>query len=168
VGEHNTYRQVGEAAGIAVALLDVSKGAAAVLIVQWLLAVPLGDISISVITAGSPQVLVLLAGLAMIYGHIWSVYLRFTGSNGLASTISVLTILLPMELLITIAIIPILILITRNLILLTNIVLITVFISTGIITRSGLLITFCVILFLVLFIHFLPTALPDIIQSGNR
>jgi len=168
VGADNTFRQVGKTAGTTVALFDIGKGAAAVLMAQWLLAVPLGDISISAITIDSPQVWVLLAGLAVICGHIWSIYLKFTGGNGLATTIGVLAVLLPMELLIAIAIIPILVLITRNLILSSNIGLMSVLVSTAVITRSGLLITFCAILFLVLSLHFLPTALVDIAHAGSK
>ncbi|GAI24857.1 unnamed protein product, partial [marine sediment metagenome] len=65
VGVLNTFKEVGRGAGIAVILADMAKGAAAVVIAQWLLDVP--------------QLFVLAAGLAAVAGHNWSIFLKFTG-----------------------------------------------------------------------------------------
>ena len=65
VGARNVYREVGLGAAIVAGIFDIGKGAAAVAIAYWVLGVPL--------------LFVLLAGLAVVAGHIWSVYLKFTG-----------------------------------------------------------------------------------------
>ena len=93
VGALNTFQQVGKKTGIAVGIFEVGKGVAAVAIAYWLLALPLYE----------PHLFVLAAGLAAIVGHIWSIYLKFTGGNGLATTIGVLVLLMPQQLLIVLA-----------------------------------------------------------------
>jgi len=75
VGAVNAFKQVGRGAGIAVLLADMAKGAGAVAIAQWLLDVP--------------PLFVLAAGLAAVVGHNWSIFLKFTGGKGMATTIGV-------------------------------------------------------------------------------
>jgi len=168
VGARNAFQQAGRGAGVAVGIFDVGKGAAAVAIAQWLLGVPLGAISIAQYSLGAPETFVLLAGLAAIAGHIWSIYLKFTGGNGLATTIGVLAVLMPRELLITLAITLILIVFTRNPVLSVNIGLISVPISTWLLEKSGLLVTFTIIVLLMLVLHFLPTAMTAIAKAGSK
>lgn len=168
VGARNAFQQAGRGASVAVGIFDVGKGAAAVAIAQWLLGVPLGAISIAQYSLGAPETFVLLAGLAAIAGHIWSIYLKFTGGNGLATTIGVLAVLMPTELLITLAITLILIVFTRNPVLSVNIGLISVPISTLLLEKSGLLVTFTIIVLLMLVLHFLPTAMTAIAKAGSK
>jgi len=168
VGARNAFQQAGRGAGVAVGIFDVGKGAAAVAIAQWLLGVPLGAISIAQYSLGAPETFVLLAGLAAIAGHIWSIYLKFTGGNGLATTIGVLAVLMPRELLITLAITLILIVFTRNPVLSVNIGLISVPISTWLLEKSGLLVTFTIIVLLMLVLHFLPTAMTAVAKAGSK
>ena len=168
VGARNAFQQAGRGAGVAVGIFDVGKGAAAVAIAQWLLGVPLGAISIAQYSLGAPETFVLLAGLAAIAGHIWSIYLKFTGGNGLATTIGVLAVLMPRELLITLAITLILIVFTRNPVLSVNIGLISVPISTWLLEKSGLMVTFTIIVLLMLVLHFLPTAMTAVAKAGSK
>jgi len=168
VGARNAFQQAGRGAGVAVGIFDVGKGAAAVAIAQWLLGVPLGAISIAQYSLGAPETFVLLAGLAAIAGHIWSIYLKFTGGNGLATTIGVLAVLMPTELLITLAITLILIVFTRNPVLSVNIGLISVPISTWLLEKSGLMVTFTIIVLLMLVLHFLPTAMTAVAKAGSK
>ncbi len=168
VGGRNAFQQAGKGAGVAVAIFDIGKGAAAVAIAQWLLNVPLGAITIAQYSLGAPETFVLLAGLAAICGHIWSIYLKFTGGNGLATTIGVLAVLMPRELLITLAITLILIIFTRNSVLSINIGLISVPLSTWLLEKSGLLVTFSIIVLLILVLHFLPTAMTAVAKAGSK
>ena len=158
VGARNTFVEVGKGAGIAVGIFDVGKGAAAVAIAHWLLAVPLLE----------PHPLVLLAGIAAVVGHIWSIYLKFTGGNGLATTIGVLAILMPWELLIVFAITIILIAITHNTVLSINISLLSVPLSAWLLEKSGLLVTFSFVLLLLLVLHLLPTAKAAIVKAESK
>jgi glycerol-3-phosphate acyltransferase PlsY len=74
VGATNVMREVGTAVGISVFVLDAAKGAAAVLVAQAL---------------GVSQVIVFFAGAAAVIGHSWSVFLKFGGGKGGATTIGV-------------------------------------------------------------------------------
>lgn len=80
VGTANVLRTTGTGRAIAVMLLDVAKGAAAVLIVTlgW------GGASIAALT-----------GAAAIVGHIYPVWLRFHGGKGVAVAAGVFGILTP-------------------------------------------------------------------------
>ncbi|QYR19924.1 glycerol-3-phosphate 1-O-acyltransferase PlsY [Paenibacillus sp. sptzw28] len=77
-GATNTLRVLGKGPGIAVFLLDIAKGVAAV----WL----------GVLMAGGDWAPV-LCGLAAIAGHNWPVWFGFKGGKGIATTIGVMATL---------------------------------------------------------------------------
>ena len=79
-GALNVFREIGKAEGILVLLADIGKGLGAVLIARWL---------------GVPLVFQLLAGLAAVVGHDWSIFLKFSGGKGAATTLGVLLTLIP-------------------------------------------------------------------------
>jgi acyl phosphate:glycerol-3-phosphate acyltransferase len=83
LGAANVLRASGVKAGVLVALLDVGKGAAGVL-----LAARLGG------SSTTPAV----AGLAAIVGHIYPVWLRFRGGKGVATACGVFAALTPIAL----------------------------------------------------------------------
>jgi glycerol-3-phosphate acyltransferase PlsY len=162
-GALNVYREVNKVAGVAVGILDMVKGAAAVLITVWLL-------QIARVEPGSVFYLFTMsAGLAAVAGHIWPVFLRFDGGNGLATTIGVLAVLMTMELLIAVAFALLFLVITRNLILSTNIsLLLFVPASAWMMGRSPLFIVFPLILAVILIINFLPTAKAALVKAGSK
>lgn len=76
IGATNALRTVGLAGAVVTFLLDVAKGAVAVLLVSWLyLAGP----------AGSPAWVAAAAGIAAVAGHIRSVFIGFRGGRGVAT-----------------------------------------------------------------------------------
>lgn len=158
VGARNTFREVGKAAGVAVGIFDVAKGTAAVAIAYWLLNVPLFE----------PHPLVLAAGFAAVVGHLWSIYLKFTGGNGLATAMGVLVLLTPRGLLIVVAITLLLIPITRNPILSVNISLLSVPLSAWLLVKSGALVIFFLIMLLTLILHFMPIARAAKVKAGSN
>jgi glycerol-3-phosphate acyltransferase PlsY len=79
-GAANVYRNVGPAAGLAVATIDVGKGAAAVLLVKGL---------------AESTGLEMLAGVAVMAGHNWPVHLGLRGGRGAATAVGVLLATLP-------------------------------------------------------------------------
>jgi glycerol-3-phosphate acyltransferase PlsY len=157
-GAHNVFREAGIKVAIPVALFDIAKGTAAVFIAYRLLKLPLLK----------PDIYVLLAALAVIAGHIWSVYLKFRGGNGLSTTFGALAIIIPWELLIVIGLLLILWVSTRNLVLSVNIALLSVPISAWFLAKSWLLVGFSLVVAVMLIIHFLPTARAALVKAGNK
>jgi glycerol-3-phosphate acyltransferase PlsY len=99
LGAAVTYRRVGLAGGIIVGLMDLAKGATAVIIAQAL---------------GLPLVVVLLAGVAVVVGHNWSIFLHFKGGKGALTIYGVLASLMFWNLLIALALGGIFYLITHK------------------------------------------------------
>lgn len=158
VGANNVFGQVGPAAGTAVGLVDISKGATAVAIAHTVLDIPLFE----------PGLYVVLAGLATVLGHIWPVYLRFVGGNGLAVTIGTLIILMPIELGIFCALLLLLWAITRNLILSVYISMVSVPVSAWLLLKDWLYTGYGIILILILVLAFLPTAKVALVNAGSK
>jgi len=79
IGATNAWRTLGKAAGIAVFLADSWKGQAGVYMGLLLVGTPLAAV---------------LCGLAAIVGHSFSVFLRFHGGKGVATSLGVLTMLM--------------------------------------------------------------------------
>jgi acyl phosphate:glycerol-3-phosphate acyltransferase len=159
-GARNVYRQLGLGAAIPVASIDIGKGIAAVLIARYVII--------------SPSAFWLLAGLAAVAGHIWPIFLKFKGGNGLATSVGIIFILFTKELVIIIAIMAVLIVITRNPILSLNIGIFCLPILVLIFERSSQWfylwqsLTFSILLLVIMAIHFLPTALAAISKAGNK
>jgi len=159
VGGLNVFREVGPWPALAAGIVDVGKGAAAVAIAHWLLAVlPL---------------FVLLAGLAAVIGHNWMVFLKFSGGKGMGATIGALAVLLPVYgywqgLLIFFGVILIPFIITRNVALSMGISLVFLPLIIWLGTKSGIGTIIAIILGLVIAIRFLPTARAALVKSKTK
>jgi len=88
-GATNALRTLGLRAAAAVFVLDVGKGVAAVLIALTLF----GD-------NGSAEWAAAIAGFAAIVGHNWSIFIRFTGGRGVATSAGALGAMSPVTLLV--------------------------------------------------------------------
>jgi len=88
MGAANAYRQLGPRVGFMVGIVDAAKGALAVFIA---------------LAADAPQVVVLLAGAAAVFGHNWPLFLGFRGGRGESTTIGVLLAVLTIPMLIVAA-----------------------------------------------------------------
>ncbi len=77
MGAANVFRQLGARAGIIVGLVDVAKGALAVLIAR---------------AAHLPQSYELLTGAAAVIGHNWPVFIGFRGGRGVSTSIGILLV----------------------------------------------------------------------------
>lgn len=80
LGAANVMRASGVKAGVLVALLDIGKGAASVMLAERLSARP-----------GAPA----LAAFAAVVGHIYPVWLRFRGGKGVATACGAFSVLTP-------------------------------------------------------------------------
>jgi glycerol-3-phosphate acyltransferase PlsY len=85
LGATNVYRTLGPALGIATLLLDVLKGAVPVWVLPRIVHAPGFD----------PGVARVIAGLAAVTGHVWTVFAGFRGGKGVATTVGVLLALSP-------------------------------------------------------------------------
>jgi glycerol-3-phosphate acyltransferase PlsY len=92
MGAANVMREIGLHEGIFVALIDIAKGAAAILIAQAL--------SIS-------ELWVLGAGFAALVGHNFPVFAGFRGGKGSATVIGIFLVLAPLAMLVTFVIVAI-------------------------------------------------------------
>lgn len=101
VGAANAFREIGPVTGLSVLGLDACKGAVAVIITQ----------------AFASQLVVFLAGFAVVVGHNWPIFLRFRGGRGEATAIGVLSAILPLAMLILLGIAAVPFVVTRNTVL---------------------------------------------------
>jgi glycerol-3-phosphate acyltransferase PlsY len=90
-GATNVSRRAGKAAGVLTLLLDVLKGAAAVLIAMWWLNATTGTDG----SNNSNAWLVAAAAIAVMVGHIFPVWLKFRGGKGVATGVGVFLVLMP-------------------------------------------------------------------------
>jgi acyl phosphate:glycerol-3-phosphate acyltransferase len=87
IGATNVIRSGSKLLGILTLILDALKGFVAVLLAQHI-AAPLG----------APQVhdVVVAAAVAAVLGHVFPIWLRFRGGKGVATTLGVFLVLVPM------------------------------------------------------------------------
>jgi glycerol-3-phosphate acyltransferase PlsY len=97
-GATNVLRAHGNALGLAVALLDVAKGAAAVLLVRLVTADPRYAAA---------------AGFAAILGHVFPLYSGFRGGKGVATAVGAFVVLAPAGTLACLAVFLLLVAATR-------------------------------------------------------
>jgi glycerol-3-phosphate acyltransferase PlsY len=156
-GGRNVFRSVGFWAAVPVIIWDLGKGAGSVAIAYWLLDVPIYEVNIYV----------LLTGIAVIAGHMWSIYLRFTGGNGLAAAIGALAMIIPWSLLIVFGIMGALSLLTRNPVLSLNIALLSLPLSSWFLEKEWLLVFFSITIIILMILNFVPTALTALADAGG-
>jgi glycerol-3-phosphate acyltransferase PlsY len=94
VGATNALRTLGKGPALAVLLVDVLKGAAAILFARWFYAWLYASPAFTPPAALDPQAwapwAVCLAGLAVLLGHGRSIWLNFTGGKSVAAGLGLL------------------------------------------------------------------------------
>jgi len=162
VGANNTFTEVGPVAGAIVGIVDIGKGAAAVAIAHAIVGIPFFELN------HEYNYFLVVAGLAAVAGHVWPVYLRFTGGNGVATALGTLIILLPRELGIACIVILLLWAVTRNLILSVYISWLTVPLAAWFLEKDWLYVGYPLAMIAVLVLVFIPTAKAALVKAGNR
>lgn len=143
VGAANVFRQLSHKAGIAVWLIDVGKGALAILIAQ---------------AADIAQVAILITGVAAVIGHNWPVFIGFRGGRGVSTTIGVLLTMITQPMLIVAGPSILALLTKRNVTFACAVLFIPLPLVCWWLEIPGLLITYCIALpVLVGFTHLLRT-----------
>lgn len=158
VGGLNTFLEVGLKPGLIVSLVDMAKGTAAAAIAYWLL-----DLS---------PLFVMLTALAAVIGHMWMVFLRFSGGKGMGPTFGALAILLPVYgywhgFLIFLGIVLIAFLITRNVAFAMGTGLVFLPLIVWLTTQTLLPTVITIILGVLIAIKFFPTARAAWVKSSD-
>jgi glycerol-3-phosphate acyltransferase PlsY len=83
VGATNALRVLGTKLGIVTLVIDILKGVAAIQIVKIMISEP-------------SDLLLILGGLSAIIGHIFTIFLRFKGGKGVATSAGVFVGLIPL------------------------------------------------------------------------
>ncbi len=157
VGANNTYREVGKRAGIAVGVIDVVKGGLAVAAAHWLVGVPFFQ----------PDFIVLGAAVAVIAGQMWPVFLGFRGGNGLGTSIGVIAVLLPVEMLVVILLVAAFTAMSRNLIFAVNLSLLLLPVATWVLGEDWRYTAFLGVIIVLMAVNFIPTARKAIAEAGS-
>lgn len=97
-GATNVLRAHGRKLALLVALLDVAKGAAAVLLMRLVTADPLWGA---------------LAGVAAVLGHVFPIFYGFRGGKGVATAVGAFAVLAPLALLCCLAVFVLVVALTR-------------------------------------------------------
>jgi glycerol-3-phosphate acyltransferase PlsY len=153
VGARNVFLNVGKLAGVVVFALDVVKGAAAVALALWVL-----DASLYFVMG---------AGLAVVVGHIWPIYLKFAGGGGLATALGVLGILMARETTFGLTIGLVIMVITRNSVLSLSLSLIAVPLLLWWGMYPWWIVVFPVILLAIMLVHWMPNIRADVAEAGG-
>ncbi len=82
VGATNAFRALGKGWGITILLLDVLKGFLPVILI--------GDLFTKHLDLTQAQNIFILIGISCIAGHNWTIFLKFKGGKGVATTLGVL------------------------------------------------------------------------------
>ncbi len=96
VGATNVYRVAGKLPGLLTLIIDIGKGILVVTVIARVYYLFLGEVDYIFFKC--------LLGLIAICGHIWSVFLKFKGGKGVATTIGVAGILAPIPLALSLAV----------------------------------------------------------------
>ena len=151
-GAANVYREIGHTAGLAVMVVDILKGALAVILAQIF----------------ASQAVAFFAGLAAVIGHIRPLYIGFRGGRGESTTIGVLFIFLPQAMLILLALCALPFFITRNTIVAGTIIFSPLWLVALLTGASAVLICYSIALPCIVGVtHVLTTRhLPDDVKQG--
>ena len=152
MGAMNVFYQVGFLAGLIVLVVDIGKGTAAIALAFWL---------------GTPDIVVLLAGIAAVLGHSFPVWLRFRGGKGGATTIGVLIFLMPWGIPIGLAIFGLVLLLSRFPTLSYSVALVSFPFVAWLIYHDGVLVAYTIALLLIPALQYIPRVKEIRSRSGS-
>lgn len=110
-GGTNVYRILGWKYGLLVILLDALKGALAVIFVARL---HYGNMPFENATPFDDFTLIqIIAGLAAVVGHIWTIFAGFRGGKGIATALGMLLTIITVDMLVAIAVFILVVLLTK-------------------------------------------------------
>ncbi len=110
-GGTNVMRVLGWKYGILVILLDALKGTFAVVVIARLFYGPLPFENIS--PFDDFTLVQVIAGVAAVIGHVWTVFAGFKGGKGIATALGMLIIIITIDMLIAVGVFVLVVLISR-------------------------------------------------------
>ncbi len=152
MGAMNVFYQIGFLAGLIVLVVDIGKGAAAIALAFWL---------------GTPDIIVLLAGIAAVLGHSFPVWLRFRGGKGGATTIGVLIFLMPWGIPIGLALFGLVLLLSRFPTLSYSVALVSFPFVAWLIYHDGVLVAYTIALLLIPALQYIPRVREIHAKAGS-
>jgi glycerol-3-phosphate acyltransferase PlsY len=153
LGAMNVFYTVGFWWGLVVLLLDIAKGAAPVALARLI---------------GAPRLGEFAAGMAAVLGHSYPIFLNFKGGKGGATSIGVLSFLMPWGLAIGLAVFGLFLLITHFPTLSYTIGLATFLFSAWFIYHSWQFLVFTCVLLLIPAIRYIPRVKEMYAKSGGK
>ncbi|MGE5410400.1 MAG: glycerol-3-phosphate 1-O-acyltransferase PlsY [Clostridiales bacterium] len=110
-GGTNVYRVLGWKYGILVILLDALKGALAVIFVARL---HYGNIPFENATPFDDFTLIqIMAGVAAVIGHVWTIFAGFRGGKGIATALGMLMTIITVDMLVALAVFIVVVSLTK-------------------------------------------------------
>jgi glycerol-3-phosphate acyltransferase PlsY len=101
-GGTNVFRVMGWKYGVLVILLDALKGVIAVVLVTRLYS---GTVPFENATPFDDFTLIqILAGLAAVVGHVWTIFANFRGGKGIATALGMLLIIITIDMLVAVGV----------------------------------------------------------------
>jgi acyl phosphate:glycerol-3-phosphate acyltransferase len=152
MGAMNTFYRIGFGWGVLVLLLDMGKGALAILVARWLGV----DILYQYVAAG-----------VSVIGHMFPVFLGFRGGKGGATVIGVLAILMPRAIPLEAGVFVLALLLTRYPTFSYALALLCTPFVAWIGYESGILVIVSVILLLMVVLRYIPRLLEMRSTGGN-
>jgi len=110
-GGTNVMRVLGWKYGVLVIFLDALKGAIAVVLIARLFYGPLPFENVS--PFDDFTLVQIIAGIAAVIGHVWTVFAGFKGGKGIATALGMLLMLITIDMLIAVGIFTLVVLISR-------------------------------------------------------
>ncbi len=152
MGAMNTIYQAGFRWGLLVLLLDMGKGALAILVARWL---------------GEPVNIQLVAAGVSVIGHMFPVFLKFRGGKGGATAVGILALLLPRAIPLAFGIFILALLLTRYPTFSYGLALLCAPFVAWLGYASGKLTLFSVIILMMVLIRYMPRILEMRSTGGN-
>lgn len=152
MGAMNTIYRVGFRWGLLVLLLDMAKGAVAILVARWL---------------DTPENIVLAAAGVSVIGHMFPVFLKFKGGKGGATAVGIFALLMPKAIPLAVGIFILALLLTRYPTFSYGLALLCAPFVAWLGYESGKWVLFSVILLLMVLIRYMPRLLEMRSTGGN-
>lgn len=87
IGATNTFRIIGRVPGLIVLAIDILKG--------FICVSYIADLFLYISPAARPELYKVVVGMAVIAGHNWTLFLKFKGGKGVATSAGVVIALIP-------------------------------------------------------------------------